>query len=334
MADTNLFINYPKVNYRFGSNEQPVTFQDLSVYIDIFDQIRDYGSYYQNYQIQNNERPDHVSYELYGTTDHYWTFYFLNKELRQSGWPLDNFRVFRQAQEYYPHIVASTRGSVYIRALDQYISMSTSEVFSVGGYVWFNLPGNGTIDNRGLAKIIKVNHNLGQLFVEMDNKDKMPPHVRGNPIFGIFPSGLAVAKEYEEAIDSGRPISEYQDLHNSFQAELLISNYTEVDGPSTMIPSNGSTRPADPVVKEYDAIHEFRDVNGELVFPSYFQPSLKYEGPWALRWDDVNTVQSITYLERLQSLNEAQRSIQVIKPDAITQVISEFKSLLRAQLDR
>lgn len=334
MADTNLFVNYPKVNYRFGSNELPVTFQDLSVYIDIFDQMLDYGSFYQNYQIQNNERPDHVSFELYGTTDHYWTFFFLNKDLRLKGWPLDNFRLYRQAKEYYPHIVISTRGSVYVRVLDQYISMSTSNVFKVGDYVWCNSAGSGDIDNRGLAKIIKLNHNLGQLFVKMENEDKFPALARGNPVFGVFPSGLAVAREYEEAIDSGKSLSEYQDLHNSFQAELLVSNYTEVDSPSTVLSTNGSTRPANPVTYEYDAIHEFRDANNELVFPSYFQPSLKYEGPWALRWSDVNTVQSITYLERLQILNDEQRSIQVIKPDAITGVVSEFKSLLIAELDR
>ena len=82
---TNFFVDFPKVNYRFGTNELPIKFQDLSVYIDLFDQVAEYSTFYENYQVQNNERPDHVSYNLYDTTDFSWTFFLLNEKLRQTG---------------------------------------------------------------------------------------------------------------------------------------------------------------------------------------------------------------------------------------------------------
>ena len=113
MPDQNYFDKFPQVDYRFGNNELPVKFQDLTIYIDALDQLKEYGAFYENYNIQNGERPDHVSYKLYENTEYYWTFFLLNDKLREQGWPISNSLLYGTAQSYYPNVCITTNGTVF-----------------------------------------------------------------------------------------------------------------------------------------------------------------------------------------------------------------------------
>ncbi len=186
---TNFFTNFPKRDYRFGDNEYAVRFQDLSVYIDILDQVRQYSSFYESYQIQNNERPDHVSYNLYRTEEHYWTFFLLNEHLRLNGWPMDNWRLFRQVKEYYPHIVCMSEGSVFRRQLDRYDSMSTCDHFKEGNLLWFP-------QSRKAGEILKVNHNLGQIWVDMVDEGRFPIEQIGTLLYSITQDDLIALNNF------------------------------------------------------------------------------------------------------------------------------------------
>ena len=107
---TKYFRNFENVRYRFGDNESPVLFNNLTAYTDILDQLKDNVSLYNKYTIVSGERPDTLSYKLYGTTDFYWTFYILNDHIRLSGWPLPDFELLYIAKSKYPHrtIVTNT----------------------------------------------------------------------------------------------------------------------------------------------------------------------------------------------------------------------------------
>ena len=72
------FRNFPVVNYRFGDEVNTNLFQNLSAYIDMIDQISDDVAFYEKYTIMDGERPDVLSYKLYGTIDFYWSFFLLN----------------------------------------------------------------------------------------------------------------------------------------------------------------------------------------------------------------------------------------------------------------
>ena len=91
--------NFPLVSYRFGNSEDAVAFQNLSVYADVIDQIKDNVTTYEDYTILENMRPDQVSFELYGVTNYYWTFYILNDKLREQGWPLSQADLVEQAKK-------------------------------------------------------------------------------------------------------------------------------------------------------------------------------------------------------------------------------------------
>lgn len=106
------FAPFPILQYRFGTNEDPVLFQNLSAYIDLVDQVKDDISYYQTIQIEEYERPDTLSYKLYGTTDFYWTFYLLNDDIREGGWPLSGADLQAKALIDYPNRVITTTDDI------------------------------------------------------------------------------------------------------------------------------------------------------------------------------------------------------------------------------
>ena len=106
------FKNFPKVYYRFGEEATITSFQDISAYTDIIDTVKDTSSFYTSYYIQPNERPDQVSYKLYGSTDYHWTFYLMNDKIREQGWPLTNQQLIEYAERTYTHTAIITRTSL------------------------------------------------------------------------------------------------------------------------------------------------------------------------------------------------------------------------------
>ena len=85
---SNYFKDFPKVLYKFGSNEQPVYFQKISKYVDVVDTLKDRVSAYIEYEIRDFDRPDTLSYRLYGKSEYEWTFFLMNDRLRETGWPM------------------------------------------------------------------------------------------------------------------------------------------------------------------------------------------------------------------------------------------------------
>lgn len=97
------FKNFPQVTYKFGDGEQPVVFAQLNAYTDIVDQIKDDAATYQKYTILDGDRPDTLSYKLYGDVKYYWSFFLLNENLRESGWPLTNQEAYDTVKKHYPN---------------------------------------------------------------------------------------------------------------------------------------------------------------------------------------------------------------------------------------
>ena len=106
---TEYFKNFSKVAYKFGNEQLPVTFQNISLYVEILDQIKNSESAYQYYHILDNERPDQLSFKLYDTPEYYWTFLLMNDNIREQGWPLSNNKILEKAIEDHPHKVITTR---------------------------------------------------------------------------------------------------------------------------------------------------------------------------------------------------------------------------------
>ena len=108
----NFFRHFPTVAYRFGNAASTLgrqAFQNLSVYSDVIDQIKDSITTYQYYNILEGDRPDQLSKKLYGRPDLHWTFWLMNDHIRESGWPLGRYEMDDLLAARHPGVAIVTR---------------------------------------------------------------------------------------------------------------------------------------------------------------------------------------------------------------------------------
>lgn len=129
----NYFINYPVVRYKFGDETQISIFNNIAKYSDLVDQIKDQVTAYEYYTIQDGDRPDTVSYKLYGTTRYHWSFYLLNDHIRESGWPLTSNEITPQLQKNFPDWALQTANKD-----------------------WDGVKLNGAVDDKNIGAIFRV----------------------------------------------------------------------------------------------------------------------------------------------------------------------------------
>ena len=103
------FLDFPAVDYNFGNELTTNQFENIALYSDVIDQVRNYTSSYINYNILPDERPDQLSQKLYGSTDYYWTFFIMNDKLREQGWPLSPSKLYDWAVKNYNERVITTK---------------------------------------------------------------------------------------------------------------------------------------------------------------------------------------------------------------------------------
>ena len=307
------FQDFPVVDYRFGDEETFTRFQHLGTAVDILDQVKQYEIYYENYEIQNGERPEVLSYRLYGNTDFYWTFYLLNDHLRQHGWPIRDAAVWDYVQIYYPNSVVVTPSVVQPKTpklidtgnslIIQWVSdgpqvpLTVSKDFVAGGYVWFQF-------SKQVGKILRVDHQTGFIFTDAKN-------IRGT---GVEPIVQVISEDDYELFKSSN--GEIEPRSQMAEAQILK------------------------VYDEFDAPHHWEDVDGNWIYPT---PSPVY--PYGVdhdtlrgwnsterKWYTASTkpsVNSISYGQTIVELNQRQKTISVIKRDSIEQVVAAFNRLLR-----
>ena len=233
------FASYPFVLYKFGGLPSQTSFNDLSAYVDVVDSIKDNAAFYVKQTIANNERPDTLSVRLYGTASLYWTFFYMNDELRERGWPLNNQQLTRFVQAQYPYKTIITQDSL-------------TNTMGVGSVVEGLISGaTGVIRSRRI--------DYGQLNVE--------------PIQGQFVAGEVIKTTINDAIQT-----------------VLVQS----------------------VVEQYNAIHSWRDVNGNNVDIDPAVGTSAFDTP-------------VTFYERAVEQNEDLRLIRVIKPSAVSSVQSAFR---------
>ena len=153
------FSNYPLINYRFGNAEDPAIFENLSVYIDLIDQVQDDVSFYQIVDIFDGERPDTLSQKIYGTPDYYWQFYLLNDNIRLQGWPLRYQDMLAAGRERYPNRVLTTDCTNNLGTPPKNYFIFFAEEFTVGKVI----RGEASLST---ARIIERNLDLLQLVVQ------------------------------------------------------------------------------------------------------------------------------------------------------------------------
>ena len=145
------FKNFPLVGYNFGDNEAQTLFPNITAYVDIIDQVKQEISLYEKYTILDGDRPDIVSQKLYGTPDYHWTFFAMNDQLRESGWPMAERELRELVKLRYPHRSVITEGDI----------------------ASFFLPGVNVLGKTSgtTGRVLERNLDIGQLIIASDKND-------------------------------------------------------------------------------------------------------------------------------------------------------------------
>ena len=144
------FAEFPMTRYQYGNETYSVLTQNLAAYVDVIDDIKDAISFYTEMYILDGDRPDNMSYKLYGTPEYYFTFFLMNDHLRQQGWPLTQKALDEKVKTDYPHFTITNN------------SGNGDAQLKVGSNITGNTSGaTGTIIKRRL--------DLGQLIVKPTN---------------------------------------------------------------------------------------------------------------------------------------------------------------------
>lgn len=99
------FSKYPKINYDLELDGSTYELTNISrgVILNIDESLDDLLAY-TYYNILDGDRPDIISYKLYGTVDYYWTFFILNNSLREglvAAWPLSENNLQNMIEREY-----------------------------------------------------------------------------------------------------------------------------------------------------------------------------------------------------------------------------------------
>ena len=236
-AVTNYFENLDVVGYRFGDNEDAVLYNNLAQYVDIIDLLKDNVSFYNNYTIQSGERPDTLSYRLYGTVDYYFTFFLLNDKLRKQGWPLFSTEITALKASKYPYRTLTTTTDI-------------AQIFNPGDQ--FEGLTSGTT-----GTVIKRNLDLGQIVYDSGGNNLNS----GETITYLdaeFGTSIAVVRDDNYQYDS---VHHYEDADGIIQ-DIDPHTYTI---PSGYVPVTYAER----LESANDSLREIRvlrpDVVGDIV---------------------------------------------------------------------
>jgi hypothetical protein len=190
----NLITNATTGNITLDIQNKKIT--DIFRHVDVTTLAASSYTGYTFYDIQDGERPDVISYKLYGTSDHYWTIFIINDFL-QSG----SNEFFKSNEQFdkgieleYGHLSSI----VFIPEVTQTSIINAEGTTLYGNSNRENLGGIdftppwlrlralqfGNI-NRGLAKIIKYDAEKCQLIIEFTGAEADKAAFFANTSYGF-----------------------------------------------------------------------------------------------------------------------------------------------------
>ena len=158
-----------------------------------------------------------MSYRLYGTTDYYWTFYYMNDHIRRSGWPIAYNDLVSLAVELWPNQTLVTKDNI-------------STTFLINSIVKDSITG-------AIGKIVARNLDLGQIVVQRVDGSGAPsttvPLFSAGSIISYNDATLGVSVTTELT----KVTAQYQSTHhyeNAAGDHVDINPYSESGPPFTL----------------------------------------------------------------------------------------------------
>lgn len=349
----NYFKNFDTILYKFGDEDSRSVFQNIGQYVDLIDQVKTRDAFLTDYNILPNDRPDQVSYALYGKTDYYWTFYLMNDLLREQGWPVATQDVDRKAKELYPHetvrVAIRQPDVVDFDANNLPITRTkligtAPDIFPVGAIVTGSVSGTvGTIIKRDLS--------IGQLVIDtintvtsteltvnvnpnengvIDLKLNLPQETFHSPVLWVITKDGVAVDKFDITISklkneviirnvSYTPNAVYQLTYYKNTSNLSDGTFVAGEEISYTNPFGATSAIVHGEMHQHLSTHHYEDASGQTIDIDAFTQNIP------------SGVQSVSYVERLHRQNDVLKSIKIIKPSAIQSVIKEFYELMNEQ---
>jgi len=205
------FKQFPKIEYDFNRSGS------INKMVDIFRSVRPLQTFldsftgYSTYNVQNGERPDIVSHNIYGRSDFYWTFFVINEFLHEGykAWPLSQEALYDYINKEYSGKVIEVNPTMIgpVEARTQIDSIAGK--FKIGETITGQTTG-------ATGRLVKKNTDMHQLIL----KD----------VTGAFQGNMHEPNGVQEAVKGGTS----SDLVNTFRvynyADAPYYYYSEFDG--------------------------------------------------------------------------------------------------------
>jgi|SaaInlV_165m_DNA_2_1040747.scaffolds.fasta_scaffold05368_4 hypothetical protein len=287
------------------------TVVNLTAYTTIASKLIDDVSYYSYVTIPQGDRPDNLSYSLYGTTDYYWTFFIINDHLRNlyTDWPMTDSQLMDWIESKYPGI------AIYPQQVGQ-------TDFS---HSFFNLD---------IGDILSSYFDKNSTDTEISQKISVE-------VKNLFPTNGWIQAEY---IDPSKGQFKFGDNPVIAQAQVL-----KIDA-STNKSDIGESFLISEISKAYDAPHHYENEEGEVVATnpelndrgervsltsSSKDTTLDFLSQVGIDSVDIKKhhpkIRPVSFVEYEKRANINRSYIRVIKPEFIKEVSEKFRLAMKEQ---
>ena len=337
------FNQFPKSLYSIENNAIQNTITDYFRYVDVVDRLAQSTYAYSSVDILDSERPDTLSYRLYGTPDYYWTFFITNDFLKEglSEWPKGDSEIKNHIANQYKNISAfrfpigedddaGRRSTVIGIPIKNEAYLPYLRLCKRIGY-------EGEIGKRVFSSAKIVDYDANKSLIWIDNSDvtwfaedstindqvgdggSLDTQYSAKSKVDMFYSGTIASDFSVQFVSDGTPAASV--LRKSFIDELRLAAVRF--RPNAFF----DTRPDDVLDADYTLTTTQYWKDGSLAPAHYYDPTnINEEISEYMAGPEASNYVSI-YDDMIEK-NDARRTIKATAPQYIESFTREFKKLL------
>lgn len=343
----NFFSKFPLIDYNIDGQGSFLSLTNFTKNVDVNDFFANHSAYYTFYDIVDGERPDTVSYNLYGNSDYHWTFFILNNELRNglgSSWPLSSNQLDRMFEQQYDAYSAIT----LLPASDSNTGIDVSGLMQLTYLDAAYLPYLRLTTETGTewAKLLKYDNNLLQAVVyDIERSDGSGTPSTLTPYLSSLYFKFVWVNPFDE-VEEADEFASNELLKLKF-VNSQIEVYAEFDSAAIVDASSLSELPSQAAIKA-----AIRVINENYVFSKRFLPApsvyiwASYRNAAAEYYDEVDGVANslssfdvisndaiitpkyISNHEKELLINAKKEKIRVLRPDRLVEFVNAYFTLL------
>lgn len=346
----NFFSKFPTVDYNMDGRGSLLTLTNIVRNVDVNDLYANNSTYYTYHTIQDGERPDIVSYRIYGNPNYYWTFFILNNELRSGlnfAWPLSSNQLERMLESEYDPYSAIT----FLPVKGAINGLANSGVIHLTYFWEAYLPYLRIVSSNKTewARILRYDNDRMQLLVHtIERVDGSGPPITIDNFLSSNYFMLNWSNPFNE-VDDATNWAECERLKVEF-IDRMVEIYYEFDSTAkpdvSLYDELGSQAAIDAAIMDYKSDYVFNKqywpAPRAFIWESYRNAASEYYVETemgntsvsvydTLMNDNVIIPKYISYYEKESILNSRKVKIRVIRPDRIADFVNSYFSVLNGQ---